>query len=70
MFSERQLEAVREALALVQSANRFLIQQHLPALASGVNESSTGLSMAIAGLEMILNQHRGKRRVAIPLLPC
>lgn len=57
MFSERQLEAVREALALLQTTNRLLIQQHLAALASGVLESSDGLSKAIAGLEMILNQY-------------
>ena len=56
MFSKQQFEVVREALALVQSVDQLLIQQHLPALASGVQESSAGLSKAIAGLKMILCQ--------------
>jgi len=56
MFSKQQFEVVREALALVQSVDQLLIQQHLPALASGVQESSAGLSKAIAGLKMILSQ--------------
>jgi hypothetical protein len=56
MFSKQQFAAAREALALLQSANQILIQQHLPALGSGVQESSAGLSTAIAGLKMILSR--------------
>ena len=56
MFSKQQLEAAREALALVQSADQLLMQQHLPALASGVQECTAGLSTAIAGLKMILGK--------------
>ena len=56
MFSKQQLEAARKALSLLLAADRLLIQQQLPALASGVQESSAGLSTAIAGLKIILNQ--------------
>jgi hypothetical protein len=54
MFSKTQREMLKEAHVLIQQANRLVHLHPLPALGSGVQELTSGLSLALAGLKMIL----------------
>lgn len=57
MFSTQQLETLQKALTQAQRVvNQAVIQGKLPANASGVQELTSGLSTALAGLRMILRE--------------
>ena len=58
LYTKQQLESARQALPLVAEANRLLVQAHLPAGGAGVQEATSGLSDALAGLKMILEHDR------------
>jgi hypothetical protein len=48
MVSTRQQEMLKEALVLIQQADQTVKRAALPALASGVQELTSGLSVALA----------------------
>jgi hypothetical protein len=54
MVSTRQQEMLKEALVLIQQAEQIVNRAALPALASGVRELTSGLSIALAGLNVIV----------------
>jgi hypothetical protein len=54
MFSTNQYDVLVEALALLREAERKLNQARPLPVASGVDELTTGLSLALAGVKMIL----------------
>ena len=53
-FTKHQLALAEKTLAHLLLVRQLTVQANLPALASGVDEFTNGLSTAIAGLQIIL----------------
>jgi hypothetical protein len=57
MFSTHQQELLNKLFALLLEGDQILNQARPLPIVSGVDELTTGLSTALAGLKMILNKH-------------
>jgi hypothetical protein len=55
-FSKQQMDALREAQPLVETANKIVAHAGLPALASNVGELTSALSVAVEILRRIVRQ--------------
>jgi hypothetical protein len=62
VISTNQIEALKDAEALLRKADLMIVQARLPALMSGVNELGCGLSKALGAVKLILGNYDPDRR--------
>ena len=58
MFSTNQYDVLEEVLAHLREANKGVNKARPLPMESGVEELTSGISLALAGLEMILRNRR------------